>query len=85
MAFVLEGAHPLERDRAPHVDVGRRDIDTELHAQGATELQLGLEPTLREHVNGVPGQTLDHGLAHEKPTLETCCGPTSATVAQPIR
>ena len=53
MALVLEGAHPLERDRAPDVDVGRRDVDAELHPQRPAELQLRVELALREDVNRI--------------------------------
>ena len=37
MALVLEGPHALQRDRAADVDVGRRDVDPELHAQRPAE------------------------------------------------
>ena len=56
MPLVLEGAHPLQRDRAADVDVGRRHVDPELDAQRPAELQLRLEPALRQHVDGVAGE-----------------------------
>ena len=46
MALVLEGAHPLQRDPAADVDVGRGDVDPELDAQRTAELELLLEPAL---------------------------------------
>ena len=56
MPFVLEGPHPLERDRAADVDVRRGDVDPELHAQRPPERELALELALRQHVDGVPRQ-----------------------------
>jgi hypothetical protein len=56
VTLVLEGAHPLERDRAADVDVGRSDVDAELHPQRPAQRQLLLELPFREHVDGVPGQ-----------------------------
>jgi hypothetical protein len=53
---VLEGAHALEGDRPPDVDVGRGDVDAELHPQRPAERQLALEAALRQHMNRVPGQ-----------------------------
>ena len=62
---VLERAHPLERDRPADVDVGRGDVDPELHPQRPAELQLLLEAARRQDVDGVPGQTGDiHGGLH---------------------
>jgi hypothetical protein len=54
--LVLEGPHPLQRDRAADVDVGRGDVDAELHPQRPAELQLRLEPALWQHVDGVSCQ-----------------------------
>jgi penicillin-binding protein 1A len=42
------------------MDVRRRDVDAELHAQGAAKLQFRLEPTLRQHVDRVARQAFDH-------------------------
>ena len=53
MALVLEGAHALQRNSAADVDVGRGDVDPELDPQRPAELQLLLEPALRQHVDGV--------------------------------
>ncbi len=59
VALVLEGAHSLKRDAATDVDVGRRDVDPELDAQRTPERELLLELSLREDVDGVPGQLCD--------------------------
>ena len=61
MPLVLEGPHPLERDRAAHVDVRRGHVDPELHAQRPPQRELALELTLRQHVDGVSRQL---GQAH---------------------
>jgi len=50
VALVLEPAHELERDRAADVDVGRGDVDPELHAQRPAELQLSFQAALRQDV-----------------------------------
>ena len=72
MALVLERAHPLQRNRASDVDVGRGDVDPELHAQRPAELQLRLEPALRQHVDGVPREVGEaHGGLHY-PALWRC-------------
>ena len=48
---------------ATDVDVGRGDVDPELDAQRPPELQLLLEPALREEVDVVAGEGGDvvHG------------------------
>ena len=60
MAEVLELAQLLQDDRVAEVDVGRRRVEAELHAQLATVagglLELALEPPLRQGVDGVAGQ-----------------------------
>src|SRR5262249_52450664 len=56
MPLVLEGAHALKRNGAADVDVGGRDVDAELHPQRPAERELLLERSLREQVDGVPGQ-----------------------------
>jgi hypothetical protein len=62
MALVLERTHPLQRDPAPHVDVRRGDVDTELDAERSTERELLLENPFGEHVDGVAGELLNaHG------------------------
>ena len=55
VTLVLEGAHPLERDPAADVDVGRSDVDPQLHAERAVEGELPLEPSLRQYVHRVAG------------------------------
>ena len=52
MARILEGAHPLERDRAADVDVRRRDVDPELHAQRAGRAEAS--PRARLRAAGAP-------------------------------
>ncbi len=54
--LVLERAHPLERDAAPDVDVGRGHVDPELDAQRPPEGQLRLEAAGGQDVDGVPRQ-----------------------------
>ena len=62
MAFVLEGAHPLQRDPAADVDVGRRDVDPQLHAQRPAERELALQPAFGQDVDRVPCELRDsHG------------------------
>jgi hypothetical protein len=53
VALVLEGSHPLERNAVPQRDVRSRHVDPELHPQRPAELQLLLEASLGQHVNGV--------------------------------
>ena len=43
MPLVLERAHALERYPPADVDVGRRDVDAELHAEGPVEREPTLE------------------------------------------
>ena len=59
MAGVLKGAHPLERHRMAQGDVGRRDVDAELHAERAPERELPLELPLGENVDGAPREIFD--------------------------
>ena len=59
MALVLERAHPLQRDAAADVDIGRGDVDPELDAQRAAEGELALEAPFRKDVDGVPRQLFD--------------------------
>ena len=59
MAGVLEGAHPLERDRAPDVDVGRGDVDPELDPERPAERELRLEPARGKDVDRVPDEVGD--------------------------
>ena len=62
MPLVLEGAHPLQRDRPSDVDVRRGDVDPELHAQRPAERQFRRQTALGQHVDGVPRQVRDtHG------------------------
>ena len=56
---VLEGPHPLERDRVADVHVGRGDVDAELDAQCPAERELALELALREDVHRVAGEVLE--------------------------
>ena len=60
---VLERAHPLQRDRSADVDVGRGDVDAELHPQRPPERELLLEAALREQVDVIAGKGVDvaHG------------------------
>ncbi len=44
---------------AADVDVGRRDVDPELHAQRPAELQLLLEAARRQDVDGVPRELFE--------------------------
>ena len=53
VTLVLEGAHALQRDAAADVDIGGGDVNPELDPQRTLELQLLLEPALREHVDRV--------------------------------
>ena len=62
MALVLEGAHPLERNAAADVDVGRRDVDPELDTERSAEGELRLERTGRQDMDGVARELGD---AHE--------------------
>ena len=68
MPFVLECAHPLERDPVPDVDVRRGDVDPELDAQRTVERELPLEPAFREDVDGVAGEIGDR---HGRPPIRT--------------
>jgi hypothetical protein len=61
MALPLEGGHPLQRDRAAHVDVRRGDVDAELDTQRAAERELPLERSPRQHVDGVANQLEKRG------------------------
>jgi hypothetical protein len=62
MPLILKGPHPLQRDCPSDVDIGRRDVDPEFHAQRPPELQLRLEASCRQQVDGVPGERLQtHG------------------------
>ena len=61
MPFVLEGAHALKRDPATDVDVGRGDVDPELHPERTPEGELRFERAGGKDVNGVPGEL---GAAH---------------------
>ena len=58
MTGVLKRAHPLQRDRATDVDVGRRDVDPELDPQRTPQLQLRLE---RHPPAGGDGVACEHG------------------------
>ena len=62
MPRVLECAHALERDRAADVDVGRRDVDPELHPQRPAELELLLEAARGQNVDRVAGEIF-HAIA----------------------
>ena len=53
MALVLERAHLLQRDAPTDVDVGRGDVDAELHTKRATEREFRLERAGGQHVDGV--------------------------------
>jgi hypothetical protein len=59
VARILEGAHPLERDRMADVDLGRGDVDAELDPQRPTLRELALELALGKDVDGVPHEILD--------------------------
>ena len=72
MPRVLERAHALQRDRAADVDVGRRDVDAELHPQRPPERELLLEAALREQVDVVAGEGVD--VAHGAVILGAWCG-----------
>ena len=63
MPRVLERPHALERDRSADVDVGRGDVDPELHPQRPPERELLLEAALREQVDVIAGKGVDvaHG------------------------
>src|SRR6185312_9898635 len=63
VALVLEGAHPLERDRLADVDVARGRVDAELDAQRPAERELALQLPLRQHLDGVTCERSDvrHG------------------------
>ena len=67
MSLVLEGAHPLQREPAPDVDVGRGDVDPELDAERPSERQLLLELACRQHVDGVARELDD---SHGRATLD---------------
>jgi hypothetical protein len=56
VSLVLEGAHPLEWDRAADVDVRGGDVDPELDPQRPPERELRFELALREDVNRIAGQ-----------------------------
>ena len=63
VARVLERPHALERDPSADVDVGRGDVDPELHPQRPPERELLLEAALREQVDVIAGEGVDvaHG------------------------
>ena len=60
MAEVLELAQLLQDDRVAEVDVRRRGIEAELHAELAPlargRLELALETALGQRVDGVSGE-----------------------------
>ena len=59
MPGVLEVAQLAQHDRVAEVDVGRRRIDAELHAQRAPERQLALQLARREDLGGAAHERLE--------------------------
>ena len=63
VAGVLELAQLVEDDGVAEVDVRRRGVDAELDAQrpplALGEVELGLERSLREHVDGADHEVVD--------------------------
>ena len=72
MTCILEGTHPLERDGATDVDVGRGDVDAELDPEWTAELQLLVQPLLGKEMHGVASQDGDGSIgAHGEPIVPT--------------
>jgi hypothetical protein len=70
VALALEGGESLKRDPVTERYVGRGDVDPELDPKRPSELQLSLERSLWEHVDGVPrelGKT--HGTEDSSVTI----------------
>src|SRR4029079_7259054 len=80
---ILERTHPLKWHRPADVNVGGGHVDAELHAEGAAELQLRLEPAVRQDVDGVPGEDLDRG--HGAPIVAMTLASPSPSARQPVR
>jgi hypothetical protein len=71
MAGALERGHPLERNRMPYVDIGRRDVDAELDAERPPARKLPLELPLGEHVHRVACEAGRRRRRHRGPILWT--------------
>ena len=66
VAGVLEVAQLAQHDRVPEVDVGRRRVDPQLHAQRAPEGQLALERARRQDLRGPARQLLEGLRGHRR-------------------
>src|SRR2546423_14619836 len=75
VSLVLEGPHALERNRPADVDVRRGDIDPELDAQRATELELLLQRAFGEHIDRIARELRNaHGSGESTGTIaQLCC------------